>query len=109
MVFRSSMSGNGAATAAGALMREARATGAGASQPSCSDQFAIIALATSPYDCQPNVAPIPRQNAIKKRKTARGARRLSDSDLLNTRAFLRSCRAETCSDGGARRLGDNSD
>jgi hypothetical protein len=99
----------GAATAIGAAMSGACSTSTGASQPSCSDDFAIITLAASPYDCQPNVAVIPRQNAIKKRKTARGARRLSDSDLFSTRAFFRSCRADISSDGIARRLDENSD
>jgi len=103
------MSEEGAATAVGVVMSDTCSTGAGASQPNCSDDFAIIALAASPYDCQPNVAAIPRQNAIKERKIARGARRLSDSDSLNTRAFFKSCRADISSYGIARRFGSNSD
>ena len=98
-----------AATAIGAAMSDACSTGAGASQPNCSDEFAIITLAASPYDCQPNVAVIPRQNTIEKRKMPRGARRLSDSDSFNTRAFFRSCRADISSDGIAQRLDGNSD
>jgi hypothetical protein len=101
------MSEEGAATAAGAVTRDACATGSGVRQPNCLDEFAITSLAASLYDCQPNVAAIPRQNAIKKRKMARGARRLSESDSLNRRAFFRSCRADISSDGSAHRLGNN--
>jgi hypothetical protein len=80
-------SGEGATTAVGAIMPEACASGAGASQRNCSDQFAIVSLAASPYDCQPDVAATPRQNAITKRKMVRP----SDGGLLDTRAFSRSC------------------
>jgi hypothetical protein len=109
IVFSSSMSDEGAATAVDAAVLDACSTGAGASQPNCSDEFAIITLAASPYDCQANVAVIPRQNTIKKRKMARGARRLSGSDSLNTRAVFRSCRADISSDGIAGRFRENSD
>jgi hypothetical protein len=60
----SSMSGEGATTALGAIMPDACASVAGASPPNCSDQFAIISLAALPYDCQLDVAATPRQNAI---------------------------------------------
>src|SRR6516162_4513083 len=109
IVFSSSMLEEEAATAIGVVMSDACSTGAGASQPNCSDEFAIITLAASPYDCQPNVADIPRHITIKKRKMASGARRLSDSDSLNTRAVFRSCRADISSDGIAGRFGENSD
>jgi len=82
----SSTWGEGATTALGAIMPEASASRAGASQPNCSDQFAIIFLAALPYDCQPDVAATPRQNAITKRKMVRPR----DGGLLDTRAFSRS-------------------
>jgi hypothetical protein len=82
----SSTSGEGATTALGAIMPEGSASGAGPSQTNCSDQFAIIFLAALPYDCQPDVAATPRQNAITKRKMVRPR----DGGLLDTRAFSRS-------------------
>jgi hypothetical protein len=100
----SSTSGEGATTAVGAIMPEAYASGAGASLSNCSDQFAIIPLAASPYDCQPDVAATPRQNAITKPKMVRP----SDGGLLDTRAFSRSCRADISSDGIGH-LGENLD
>jgi hypothetical protein len=45
-------------------MPEASASRAGASQPNCSDQFAILFLATLPYDCQPDVAATPRSGIM---------------------------------------------
>jgi hypothetical protein len=39
----------------------------GANQPSCGDEFAIMALAASPYDCQAKIVPTPTQKTIKKR------------------------------------------
>src|SRR4029450_3722295 len=45
----------------------ARGAVCGANQPSCGDEFASIALAASPYDCQAKVAPIPMENMIRKR------------------------------------------
>jgi hypothetical protein len=98
----SSISGEGATTAVGAIKPEACASGAGASQPNCSDQFANTPLAASPYDCQLEVAATPRENAITKRKMVRPR-----CGLLDTRAFSRSCLADICSDGGMPRLGEN--
>src|SRR5215831_20649623 len=43
----------------------ARGAVCGANQPSCGDEFASIALAASPYDCQAKVAPIPMENMIR--------------------------------------------
>src|SRR5215813_12318750 len=40
----------------------------GANQPSCGDEFASIALAASPYDCQAKVAPIPMENMRRPRE-----------------------------------------
>ena len=80
-----STSGEGATTAVGAITPEACASGAGASQPNCSDQFATISLAALPYDCHPDVAATPRQNAITKPKV-----RPCDRGLLDIRAFSRS-------------------
>src|SRR5215831_15311833 len=50
----------------------------GANQPSCGDEFASIALAASPYDCQAKVAPIPMENMIRKRARPREALRPSE-------------------------------
>ena len=72
----SSPLGEEATTAVGAVMPEACASSAWPSQLNCSDQFAIIALAAPPYDCHPDVAATPRQNAITKRKMVRP--RISD-------------------------------
>ena len=93
----SSTSGEEATIGLGAIASEACVSGAGASRPTCSDQFAIISLAALPYDCQPDVAATPRQNAITKRKIVRPR----DGGLLDTRARSRSCCADISSDGTA--------
>src|SRR5262252_421360 len=56
--------------AGGTMLGVVCASGAvcGANQPSCGDEFASIALAASPYDCQAKVAPIPMENMIRPRK-----------------------------------------
>src|SRR5215470_19247940 len=56
----------------------ARGAVCGANQPSCGDEFASIALAASPYDCQAKVAPIPMENMIRKRARPREALPPSD-------------------------------
>src|SRR5215475_3277673 len=56
----------------------------GANQPSCGDEFASIALAASPYDCQAKVAPIPMENMIRKRARPREALRPSDGPTAPT-------------------------
>src|SRR5215475_8532172 len=56
----------------------ARGAVCGANQPSCGDEFASIALAASPYDCQTKVAPIPMENMIRKRARPREALPPSD-------------------------------
>src|SRR6516162_370604 len=78
--------GEVATTAVDAIVPEASASSAGPTQPNCSDPLAIISLAAPPYDCQPDVAATPRQNAIRKRKMVRPR----DGGLLDTRAFSRS-------------------
>src|SRR5262249_37670141 len=60
----------------------ARGAGCGANQPSCGDEFASIALAASPYDCQAKVAPIPMENMIRKRVRPREALLPSDGRLI---------------------------
>src|SRR6476660_6222418 len=59
--------------AGGTTMLGARGAVCGANQPSCGDEFASIALAASPNDCQPKVAPIPMENMIRKRARPRDA------------------------------------
>ena len=59
-----------------------RATGCGANQASCADEFAIVALATSPYDCQAKVVPTPRANMMRNRVRARVARLPSDGRIM---------------------------
>src|SRR5262245_31021128 len=56
----------------------ARGAVCGANQPSWGDEFASIALAVSPYDCQAMVAPIPMENMIRKRARPREALLPSD-------------------------------
>src|SRR5262249_13132477 len=56
----------------------------GANQPSCGDEFASIALAASPYDCQAKVAPIPIENMIRKRARPREALWPSDGPIAPT-------------------------
>src|SRR5580704_2057016 len=56
--------------------------GGGASQPSRGNERAIMSLATSPYDCQANVATTPMQNVIEKR--------------ARTRLTRTGCRAGSC-------------
>src|SRR5262245_44520272 len=62
----------------------ARGAVCGANQPSCGDEFASIALAASPYDCQAKVAPIPMENMIRKRARPREALRPSDGPTAPT-------------------------
>src|SRR6476661_2124673 len=62
----------------------ARGAVCGANQPSCGDEFASIALAASPYDCQAKVAPIPTENMIRKRARPREALPPSDGPIVPT-------------------------
>src|SRR5262249_48273011 len=62
----------------------ARGAVCGANQPSCGDEFASIALAASPYDCQAKVAPIPMENTIRKRARPREALPPSDGPIAPT-------------------------
>src|SRR5262249_53282869 len=62
----------------------ARGAVCGANQPSCGDEFASIALAASPYDCQPKVTPIPMENTIRKRPRPREALPPSDGPIAPT-------------------------
>src|SRR5262245_44009107 len=62
----------------------ARGAVCGANQPSCGDEFASIALAASPYDCQAKVAPIPMENMIRKRARRREALPPSDGPIAPT-------------------------
>src|SRR5262249_52126157 len=61
--------------------------GRDANQPSRGYEFAIISLATSPYDCKTRVAPIPLQNVMRKRKRARVARLRSDGCPFGNGSF----------------------
>jgi hypothetical protein len=54
----------------------------GANQPSCGDEFAIMALAASPYDCQAKIVPTPTQKTIKKRASLRNTRLASDGRMM---------------------------
>src|SRR5215470_14629885 len=62
----------------------ARGAVCGANQPSCGDEFASIALAASPYDCQAKVAPIPMENTMRKRARPREALPPSDGPIAPT-------------------------
>src|SRR5260370_30551042 len=62
----------------------------GANQPSCGYEFAIIARAASPYDCQAKVAAIPMQKVIRKRTSASKAR-LTDELTGNESAENSDC------------------
>ena len=53
----------------------------GANQPNCGHEFAIIALAASPYDCKAKVVPTPMKHAMRKRARARKALLPSDGRI----------------------------
>src|SRR5260370_38881410 len=64
--------------------------GSGANQPSCGYEFAIIARAASPYDCQAKVAATPMQKVIRRRMSASRAR-LTDELTGNVSADNSDC------------------
>src|SRR5215831_18844096 len=73
-----------AAVTGGATSGVVGTTGAvcGANQPSCGDEFAITALAVSPYNCQARVVATPRQNTTRNRARPRNARVTNEGRLM---------------------------
>ena len=69
----------GGATTSGVVC--ARGAVCGANQPNCGHEFAIIALAASPYDCKAKVVPTPMKHAMRKRARARKAILPSDGRI----------------------------